>query len=100
MTATRWEEYDVAELGRLMIQAHDLEDAIGEIGLMDPTEAEREDLTDARYYAYKLSRILSRLAITAQREWREADSAADEGRSADQLMVRDAWADNFGKSGS
>lgn len=69
----RFEEYGVEELGRLMVMAHDLENAVDELNPLSPTADETEDLHDARYYARKLRVIISRLAVTAEREYREAE---------------------------
>lgn len=71
-----WEEYDVDELGRLMMAASALEDGVREF---DPPHEEMDgDWLDAQYYARKLYRIISRLAVKAEREWKA--SAGSEAR--------------------
>lgn len=77
----KWEEYDVSDLGRLMVAASDLEDEVQGLDFANQTDEEREALLDARYYAKKLYLILSRLAVKASREWKEA-VAAEEVASA------------------
>ena len=68
--SSRWEEYDIAELGRLMIVAGELHGDVDALNFLHPTEDETEALIDARYYAHKLFKILGRLAINAEREWK------------------------------
>lgn len=72
----RPEEYDVNELGRLMIASNELQEGVADLDVAGTTEAEDDDLVDARYYATKLYRILARLAVKAEHEWKQAQQEA------------------------
>lgn len=72
-----WDEYEVAELGRLMITAGNLETDLRELSL--PLIADDdEEMVDARYHAHKLYRILARLAVQAEREWKQSQAETGE----------------------
>lgn len=74
----RPDEYDVAELTRLMMLSSQVEDGIHDVDPLGMTEDERECLYDARYHAHKLARLLFRLA-----------KAADDARGQSQATVEE-----------
>lgn len=62
----KFNEFDTAELARLMIEASKVDSDIKDIEPDEMTDEEREALHDARYYAHKLYRLLLMLAKAAR----------------------------------
>ena len=81
------EEYDAAELGRLMIAAYDVNRSLADVELLDETDAEREALYDACYHAHKLANLLAKLAIAAERAYKEPDADHDDKAQPDAFGV-------------
>lgn len=75
---TKWEEYEVQDMGRLMMRASALEDDLNDTELVSPSDEDREALRDALYHAHKAHRILSQLAVKSQREWHQAVASEEE----------------------